>query len=462
MSSVAIVGGGISGLSTAYYLSRAGIPSTLIEARPRLGGVIQTERLQGCIVEGGPDSFISTKPWAMDLIRELGIESQVIGSNDRDRVTYIRKHGRLTPLPDGVQMMVPTRILPMAMSPLISWPGKFRMALEYFRRPNGIPAPDRSVTDFVEGHYGREAVDYLAEPLLAGIYGGDPAELSVASVLPRFVELESKYGSLTRGVLAERPSGGSPIPLFRTLRGGLGCLVDAVWQAAAPKTTLVHGAVEAIERADAGFRVRIAGDWLAADHVVLCCEAHRAARLTPAVDARVSGLLGSIGYSSSIMVALGFERSAVRDQMRGFGFLVPKLERRRLLACTWVANKFPYRVPDSLALLRCFLAGENDKDVVDAVREEIRDIAGVTAEPLFSRVFRWPRSMAQYSVGHGERIRELEARLESLSGLHVAGNAYHGIGVPDCVRMGKEAAERIRCSVEFPQARPGSAPLGAG
>jgi protoporphyrinogen/coproporphyrinogen III oxidase len=467
MSSVAIVGGGISGLSTAYYLSQAGIRSTLIEARPRLGGVIQTEQVLGCIVEAGPDSFISVKPWAMDLIRELGMESQVIGSNDRERVTYIRKHGRLTPLPDGVQMMVPTRILPMALSPLMSWPAKFRMALEWFRRPNGSPVPDRSVAEFVEEHYGREAVDYLAEPLLAGIYGGDPAELSVASVLPRFVELERKYGSLTRGVLAERPAPGERPPLFRTLRGGLGCLVDAVWRAASPGATLLHGAVEAIERVGTGFRVRIGGGWLAADHVVLGCEAHQAARLTRAMDARVSELLGSIGYSSSITVALGFERSAVRDQMRGFGFLVPKLERRKLLACTWVGNKFPYRVPDSLALLRCFLAGENDAGenndaIVETVREEVREIAGVTAEPVFSRVFHWPRSMAQYTVGHGERIIELETRLESLSGLHVAGNAYHGIGVPDCVRMGKEAAERIRCSAGFQQARTGSAPLGAG
>ncbi len=184
------------------------------------------------------------------------------------------------------------------------------------------------------------------------------------------------------------------------------------------------------------------------------------------MDARVSELLGSIGYSSSITVALGFERSAVNDQMRGFGFLVPKLERRRLLACTWVGNKFPYRVPDSLALLRCFLADENpvesDDAIVETVREEVRDIAGVTAEPLFSRVFRWPRSMAQYTVGHGDRIRELETRLESQSGLHVAGNAYHGIGVPDCVRMGKEAAERIKCSAGVQQARTGSGPLGAG
>jgi oxygen-dependent protoporphyrinogen oxidase len=451
MPSVAIVGGGISGLSTTYYLSKAGIPSTLIEARPRLGGVIRTEEIQGCIIEAGPDSFISIKPWAMDLIRELGMESDVIGSNDHERVTYIRRHGRLVPLPDGVQMLVPTKILPMALSPLLSWPTKWRMALEYFRRPHAAPERDRSVAEFVAEHYGQEVVDYLAEPLLAGIYGGDPAELSVASVLPRFVELEKWYGSLTRGVLAERPRTGGPRPpLFRTLRGGLESLVEAIFRAAGG-TKFIHTRVDKIERSGSGFRLLIGGHWLEADHVVLACEAHQAAPLARAVDVRVSELLASISYSTSVTVALGFERSAVHRQMRGFGFLVPKLERRKLLACTWVGNKFPHRTPDSLAVLRCFVGGaggdatlaESDGAILDAVRQEVREIAGVTADPLFWRVFRWPRSMAQYTLGHGERIRELEAHLESLPNLHLAGNAYHGIGVPDCVRMGKEAAERI-------------------
>ena len=451
MPSVAIVGGGISGLSTAYYLSKAGIASTLIEARPRLGGVIQTEEVQGCVIEAGPDSFISIKPWAMDLIRELGMEGDVIGSNDHERVTYIRRNGRLVPLPDGVQMLVPTRILPMALTSLVSWPTKFRMALEYFRRPGPQPAHDRSVAEFVAEHYGQDAVDYLAEPLLAGIYGGDPAELSVASVLPRFVELEKWYGSLTRGVLAERPKpGGTRPPLFRTLRGGLGSLVETVFRAAG-STKCIHAKVEKIERSGAGFRLLIGGHWLEVGHVVLACEAHQAAPLTQAVDARVSELLASVGYSTSVTIALGFERRAVQGQMRGFGFLVPKRERRKLLACTWVGNKFPHRTPDSLAVLRCFVGGaggdaalaEDDDAILGTVRQEVREIAGVTAEPLFWRVFRWPRSMAQYTVGHGERIRELEARLESLPNLHLAGNAYHGIGVPDCVRMGKEAAERI-------------------
>jgi oxygen-dependent protoporphyrinogen oxidase len=404
------------------------------------------------VVEAGPDSFLSAKPWAMDLLCELGLEGEVIGSNDHQRKTFIRRRGRMVELPDGVQMLVPTKILPMAVSSLLSWPTKFRMALEYFRRPRAAPDHDRPVTEFVEEHYGREAVDYLAEPLLAGIYGGDPGELSVASVLPRFVELERKYGSLTRGVLAERRAAQGPrAPLFRTLRKGLGSMVEAVSRAIAVGTTFVHHAGESVERTDSGFRLRVDGNWLEAQHVILACEAHRAAPLISALDGRAAVLLSSIGYSSSITIALGFDRNAVRSQMQGFGFLVPKRERRKLLAATWVGNKFANRVPESMAVLRCFLGGvggdatltETDDAVLAAVRDELREIAAITAEPLFSRVYRWPRSMAQYTVGHSERIRELEARLRSIPGLFVAGNAYHGIGVPDCIRMGKEAAEQI-------------------
>ena len=452
MSSVAIIGGGISGLSTAYYLSKAGLNCTVIEARPRLGGVIQTEHIENCVVEAGPDSFLAAKPHATDLIRELGMENQVIGSNDHQRKTFIRRNGRMVELPDGVQMLVPTKILPMAMSSLVSWPTKLRMGLEWFRRPHATPERDRSVAEFVAEHYGQEAVDYLTEPLLAGIYGGDPAQLSISSVLGRFVELERKYGSLTRGVLAERPRVTGPrAPLFRTLRGGLGSLVEAVTNALANHARFLHRPVETLERTSTGFRLRVAGHWLDADHVVLACEAHQASRLTSAVDARLSELLGSVPYSSSMTIALGFKREAVRDQMLGFGFLVPKRERRKLLACTWVGNKFSDRVSESLALLRCFLGGvggesvlaESDDAIIASVREELAEIAAVTAEPVFSRVFRWPRSMAQYTVGHGGRLQELEARVESIPGLLVAGNAYHGIGVPDCIRMGKQAAAKI-------------------
>ena len=453
MPNVVIIGGGISGLSTAYYLAKAGAPSTIVESRPRLGGVIQTESVDGCTIEAGPDSFLAVKPAAMDLIRDLGLAADVIGSNDHLRVTFVRKNGRLVPLPDGLMMMVPTKILPLVTTSLLSLGTKLRMGLELFRAPKP-KSSDQSVADFVREHYGREAVDYLAEPLLSGIYGGDPRQLSVTAVLPRFVELAAKYGSLTRGVLAMRAplaKGQQPSPLFRTLKGGLGQLIDAVKSSIERKTTVVAGRAEAIERLDTGFRVRIAGDWLAADHVVVACEAHNAAPLVASLDPRIGELLGAVPYSSSMTVALGYDAADFTRLPVGFGFLVPKKERRRLVACTWIGTKFPNRVPEGKVVARCFLGGmedagvlnESDEAVTAAVIEELRDIAGVTARPRFVRIFRWPKSMAQYTVGHPTRLAEIESRIAAIPGLHVAGNAYQGIGIPDCIRMGKAAAEQI-------------------
>ncbi len=452
MRRVVIVGGGISGLSTAYYLSKAGVPSTLIERRPRLGGVIETDRIQGCVLEAGPDSFLAAKPWAMELIRELGLAGDVIASNDHLRVTYVWKAGRLVPLPDGLMLMIPTKVLPMALTPLLGWGTKIRMGLEWFRRPHGARG-DESVADFVRQHYGQEAVDYLAEPLLAGVYGGDPNKLSVASVLPRFIDLESRYGSLTKGVLHERKRAAAQArrqPLFETLKGGLGELVEAVERRTAPHIERVQASAGAVERTTSGYRVQAGGDWIEAPHVVLACPAYEAGAVLPSLDAELAALLGGIPYSSSITLSLGYEKAGFSHPLKGFGFLVPKRERRRLVACTWVGTKFLHRVPQDKAVLRCFLGGEDesvlglsDEALVASVRIELRDIMGVNETPVFARVARWPRSMAQYAVGHRERVARIEARVRALPSLHLAGNAYHGIGIPDCVRMGKVAAEKI-------------------
>ncbi|MFB3779633.1 MAG: protoporphyrinogen oxidase [Bryobacteraceae bacterium] len=454
MLPVVIIGGGISGLSTAYYLAKAGIPSTLVERRNRLGGVIETERLHGCVIETGPDSFLSQKPWAMDLIRDLGLADQVIGSNDHLRVTYVWKGRRLVPLPDGLMLMIPTRVLPMITTRLLGWRTKIRMGLEWFRRPDENKPGDRSVADFVTDHYGREAVDYLAEPLLAGIYGGDPGKLSVSSVLPRFVELERKYGSLTRGVLAARRqrtnSESKGLPLFQTLKGGLSQLTEALVAAAGPALRVVQAEAETLEREAGGFRIRLGAQWLEAAQVVLACQAYEAGALLSETDPELSALLHSVSYSSSVTISLGYDRSSLGHRLNGFGFLVPKCERRRLVACTWLGTKFSHRVPDHMAVLRCFVGGEDDGAVGEsdealaaAVQEELSEIMGVTAEPVFTRIARWPRSMAQYSVGHAERVARIAGRLRQIPGLFLAGNAYHGIGVPDCIRMGKEAARRI-------------------
>jgi protoporphyrinogen/coproporphyrinogen III oxidase len=429
-----IVGAGISGLSAAYYLAKAGQPSLILDPRPRAGGVIQTERVEGCTIEGGPDSFLAAKPEALAMIRELGLEGELIASNDHQRKTYIRKHGRMVRMPDGLMMVVPTKIMPMALSGLLGWGTKIRMGLEFFRRP-GPPQPDRSIAEFIRDHYGQETVEYLAEPLLSGVYGGDPRDLSVNSVLPRFVELEKRYGSLTRGVLASRPKQ-SAGPLFQTLKGGLGQWVDAILGAISDKCELRQVSAGAIERTSGGFRIKAGGDWLEAVHVVLACEAHNSAKL---LDGRLAELLSGIAYSSSVVVALGYGGP---PPMPGFGFLIPRKERRRIVACTWVGTKFPYRAPEGTTLARCFLSGEDEPDI-GAVHRELQDLAGVREEPRFHRIFRWPRAMAQYGVGHAQRITEIQGLAAAVPGLHLAGNAYSGIGIPDCVRTGKQAAEKI-------------------
>jgi protoporphyrinogen/coproporphyrinogen III oxidase len=312
------------------------------------------------------------------------------------------------------------------------------------------------VAEFIEEHYGAEAVDYLAEPLLSGIYGGNPRELSVTSVLPRFVSLSREYGSLTRGVLAERAkapkTNGAAAPLFRTLKGGLSQMIDAL--AASLRNSLVvrQTRAQAVERAGTGFRVRVEDEWLQAEHLVIATEAHNGPALLRHVDGRLAELLGSVAYSSSMTVALGFDSHDFARPPEGHGFLVPKKERRRLMACTWVGTKFPNRVPEGKIVARCFLGGmedaavlaEPDDTVAAMVLEELQEIAGFRAQPKFVRIARWPRSMAQYTVGHPQRLEEMQARAAAIPGLHLVGNAYEGIGIPDCIRMGKRAAEAIQ------------------
>jgi len=446
MKRVAIIGGGISGLAAAYYLSRAGHACTLIERADRLGGVIGTERVDGCLVEAGPDSFITQKPWALELIRELDLEGEVIGSNDHLRKTYILRRGRLVPMPDGLYLMVPTAAWPLAASRLLGPATKCRMALELLRRPPREPLPDRSVAQFVRDHYGQEAVDYLAEPLLAGIYGGDARELSINSVLPRLVEFERTLGSVTRGVLASRGQGVRG-PLFMSLKGGMQRLTEALEHAIAGRVTVARAAAEAVHPLnEGGYGVRCDGATIDAGEVILAVPAYAAGGLLASLDGELAALLAGIRYHSSVTVALGYDRAEFRHPLAGFGFLVPRVERRLLTAATWVGTKFPHRVPENRVLVRAFVgAGDNHALEVspEQVRDELSRLMGVTQTPLFTRVHRSSRAMCQYEVGHGRRIEQIQTRLAALPGVHLAGNAYLGIGVPDCIRTAQLAAARI-------------------
>jgi oxygen-dependent protoporphyrinogen oxidase len=435
---VGIVGGGISGLTCAYYLQGAGIEAVVFDPAP--GGLIGTVHVEGCTLETGPESWLASKPWAEQLVRELGLGDQLTGSNDARRRTYVLRGGSFVPLPEGLQLVVPTRLFPLLKTDLFSWPTKFRMGAEIFRNPKALP--DRSVSEFVADHFGQEAVDYLAEPLLAGVYGGSPDSLSAASVLPKFVEYEQHLGSVVVGALrAKRRTAGEPV--FKSLRDGMGTLIDAL----RARVAVIAAPVESIRPAEI-WNLFAAGEWHTFDQIVLCCGANHAAPLIAPVDARAAELFASIPHSGSAIWTFGYRTEDVPRRLDAFGFLVPKRERNTIMACTWVATKWQGRVPEGTAVLRCF---STDPDIsAEAMRQDLGRLMGITAEPLFALNNRWPASMPQYTVGHAWRVAEMEARIAAIPGLHFAGNAWHGIGIPDCVRSAKRAAEIIAASARVP------------
>jgi oxygen-dependent protoporphyrinogen oxidase len=459
MKRIAIVGGGISGLSAAFALEKrrlAGISLeyVLFESSPRFGGVLVTEHVDGCLVEGGPDSFLTEKPGASELCRDVGLGDQLIGSNDADRKTYVVVKGRLVAIPDGLMFMVPTKITPTVLSPLFSAGTKMRMAREWFQPPRKADA-DETVASFIERHYGSEMVNRLADPLLSGVYGGEASQLSVRAVLPRFAEMEAAHGSLGRAMLAARKkiALASKAParlLFTSLKDGMQQMVDAVVSRLLISALHADSPVQCIQRQDSGWVVSAgyASDQFNA--VILATPAPSAAELLGMVSAELASELRGIQYTSSITVNLGYERSVRVSLPPGFGFLVPRSEGKRMLAATFVHNKFPHRAPNDRALLRCFIGGARneqvlqapDEEVVGIVREELRQILKLTADPIFTRVYRWKGAMAQYGVGHLERLQRIESLLQQLPGLALAGNGYHGIGVPDCIRSGSEAANK--------------------
>ncbi len=453
-TSVAVIGGGISGLTAAYELVKAGIACTIVDPKPALGGVIRTENAGGCLIEAGPDSFLAQKPWALELIKELGLGDQVIGSNDGRRRTFVLRNGRLIQIPEGVQFMAPTRIAPVLKSPLLSIGAKLRMAAELLRRPSGAQ-PDRSVAEFVVDHYGREVNEYLAQPMLAGVYGAEPEALSVNAVLPRFVELETRYGSLSRGLMAgmkkARPTNGPRPSLFMTLRGGMQTLTDALAAQIAGQAKRVEGRALGLERTNDRWTVQLEGASLKADAVILALPAYESALLLAPIDSEIAEPLHSIPYGSSITVGLVYERPAFTHPLDGFGFLVPRAEGRLLAACTWVGTKFDGRTTEDRPLLRAFLSGSKARERMNGTPEavarevdaELKKLMHYSADPVEWRTAVWDRAMAQYPVGHAKIVAQIRGREAAIPGLSLIGNAYEGIGIPDCIRLASDAVRRL-------------------
>lgn len=453
MKRIAIVGGGIAGLSAAYELElarRAGaeVEYELFEASERLGGVLKTVEFDGCIAEAGPDSFLTTKPWARDLAKEVGLEGELIHSQDHSRKTYILNRGKLVPMPEGLMMMVPTQVKPMLATPLLSLGTKLKMGMEYLAPPAPLAeGQDESVASFVSRHYGEETVTQLADPLLAGVYGGSASKLSVRAVLPMFVEMEKKHRSLSRGVLSMRKpaSSSAPAPLFTSLRGGMQQLSDAVARQLRSVSIRTGSPITRIERRANGWSLFTAAGESKVNGLILAAPAYIQVELLRPVDNALGEQLSRIDYSSSVVVAMTFNASEVALP-GGFGFLVPKTENKRIMACTFVHNKFAGRAPEGKLLLRCFMTGattESDEQILVAVRKDLADVLEIKAEPRAAMVQRWSRAMAQYEVGHLDRVTRIRESVSRLPGLQLAGNALGGIGIPDCIREGRNAAKAL-------------------
>lgn len=451
---VAVVGAGISGLAAAHRLvelsreHRRPLDLHVFEASDRPGGVIRTEQTEGFVIEAGPDAFLSEKPAAVRLCERLGISTRLVGTNEEFRRTYVVRGGRLCPLPEGFLLLAPTRLWPLLTTPIFSWPGKLRMALDLVLPRGG--SDDESLASFVTRRLGRQALDRVAQPLVGGIYTADPARLSLAATMPRFLEMERTERSLILAMWRQRrraalatDSSGARWSLFLSFDEGMQVLVDALRARLPPGALHCGRPITRIRRnGDGSWQLDDEPDF---DAILLAIPAYAAAELIRPLDALLASELGAIEYASSATVTLAYAREDIPYPLDAFGFVVPHRERLALLAGTFSSLKYPGRAPASAVLTRAFVGGAlrpelvdmNDRELAAAVRESLATLLGVRAEPRLARISRWRRSMPQYHLGHLARVARIHTRTAAL-GLHLAGNAYEGIGIPDCVR-GAEA-----------------------
>jgi oxygen-dependent protoporphyrinogen oxidase len=479
---VVIVGGGIAGLSAAFYLERAAraagvaVHYTLVERDERFGGKIQTDTIDGpdgtFLIEGGPDSFVAQKPWGVQLARDLGLEDQLMSANQVRHSTYVLLGGRPHPLPEGMMLIVPTRLIPFLRSPLLSLRGKLRMALDLIIPPRRDDA-DESLADFVGRRFGGEALDKLGEPLLAGIHSSAPERQSMLATFPRFRAMEQQHGSLIRGMRAAqrktkderrktkdqlqdggtssmpRPASFASQSPFVTLRGGVGELVRALLGRLQGRLIAGRGvtALDYDPAAKQPYRARLDnGELLDADAVILATPAFAAAELVAPIQPDLAADLRQIRYVTTSTITLAYRRADLGGLIDGFGLLIPQSEGRRINALTVTSAKFAGRAPDSHMLLRLFVGGSRTPEVaalgdtalLALLRAELRDILGIDAAPLWGRIYRWPDASPQYDVGHLDRVAALLERLPQ--GLFLAGSGYSGVGIPDCIRQGQETA----------------------
>ena len=445
---VAIVGAGISGLSAAYELQSRGLTTCVLASRDRPGGVILTEEIDGFVVDAGPDSLLVQKPAALELCRELGLAERLFPTK-RPRTAYVYRAGALHPIPETSILGFPTRLWPLATSSLFTTRAKIRMAREVFSRPRAQEG-DESIAAFVRRHFGTEAVEYVAEPLLAGIHAGDVDRLSIRAAFPRLVEAEARHGSIIRA-FAGRAGGGRGDGVFRSLPGGIGELVRALVSRLPEETVRCGGRVHAIEL---GERVRVFQEHhpaIAARAVVLAMPAWAVASLVQPIDGALANLCQTIPYWSTATVAFAYRREAVAHPMRGTGFVIPRKEGLTITAGSWVSSKWPQRAPDGQVLLRAFLGGardpaaieRSDADLTAAAERDLSAILGISGPPLFTRVYRWHRANPQQEVGHLTRMADIDERLTHRPRLAITGTGFRGVGIPDCIAHARATAAAL-------------------
>ena len=461
---VAIIGGGISGLAAAFKLrelaavGERALEVVLFERGTSLGNALGTVREDGFVMETGADSFLAEKPWALDLAKRLGIEQELTGTRERFRKTHVVRDGHLVEIPEGFTLLAPTRFLPVFRSPLFSLRGKLRMAMEPLIPPRRADG-DESLASFVSRRVGREVLERVAQPLAAGIHTADPDSLSLEATMPRFLEMERRHGSVFRGLRALAPptasngTSGARWGLFVSFRDGMRTLVDAL--AARLDGCVRLGAdVIALARIDSGKRWRLVladNSTFETEALLLATPAFGAARLLEHCAPDLAHLLADIKYSSVATVNLAYRTSDCPHLPESFGFVVPAIERRKIIAATFSSRKFDRRAPEGAVLMRAFLGGAlheqtmelSEEAMVAAVREEFSALLGLNADPILGRVRRWPNAMPQYSVGHLERVTRIEREVLELPNLTLAGAAYRGVGIPDCIHSGERAAEAV-------------------
>jgi oxygen-dependent protoporphyrinogen oxidase len=458
-TAVVIVGGGVAGLAAGHALAKRGVPFILAEAGPTFGGVIRTERRDGFLLEGGPDSILAQKPEGIDLCLELGLGDHLVPTNPESRAVFVLHRRRLHPLPEGMMLAVPTRIVPFLRSGLFSWPGKLRMGLDLVipgRPQNG----DESIASFLRRRFGQEAVDRLGEPLLAGIHAGDPERLSIRATFPRFADLETRHGSLVRGMWAAprpAPRPGGPASAFYSLAGGLVELVDALVKRLPADQLLEESPVRRLERNRGCFRIGLdGGESIEARAVIIAAPGPKIAPVLAPLVPEVAGALAAIPFASSATVLLGFRSEDVAHPLDGYGMVVPQTEGLRTTACSFFSTKFPGRAPEGHVLLRAFLGGARDPGVlalsdgelVDLALRDMGPVLGLRGAPVMTRVFRWPAGTPQLEVGHLDRMGEVERRMAAVPGLFLTGSGIRGTGIPDSVGDATRVAIRAAESLE--------------